>query len=614
MARHAFLWPALAAAAALFGLASGLTAATPPLMGVRQIIAHRGADAERPENTLASYRRAIETGATAVEVDVRTTRDGRLVILHDATLDRTTNGRGPIQEKTWAEVGRLDAGSWFDPKYHDQRVPTLAEALALCRDKIDVVLDLKLQGAEFATAVAAEVKQHGRPEGVIVGVRSVEQAKLFHTLLPAARRLGLIASPDDIEAYAEAGVKTIRLWPKWLSDKSLVGRVRKANAALHLNGATGLPDEIKPLLAFHPESLSSDDPGRLVQTLAAMQSQQDAVRDRVQVIWNGETPNKLACDTTLCAVPDGSWVMVMLGGGDREPLPANRIFITRSQDQGKTWSAMRPIDLGIKTGRPNRALVPTELMVQAGRCTLFLATHDGRFGDWKTWMCHSDDSCRTWGPLIPLPGELAQRTFIRNHIKTWDGRLMAPFQHYVGQPGPRNPRNGVVISDDGGKTWSVHGWIRLNDDDNYRGWAEPNIVELSEGRIAMIIRADRLGGVLYRSDSADGGLTWSPASKTEIPNPGSKATLYGLGGDNVAILHNPDARRRNPLALWVSFDGMRTWPYRRDLVTSPGRLNYPDGFVSDDGQWLHFAFDDNRHKAVVVSAKLPPRPTRGAGE
>ena len=80
---------------------------------VKQIIAHRGASAERPECTLSSIRRAIEVEATAVEVDVRTTRDGKLFILHDATLDRTTDGEGPANALTLAQLQKLDAGSWF---------------------------------------------------------------------------------------------------------------------------------------------------------------------------------------------------------------------------------------------------------------------------------------------------------------------------------------------------------------------------------------------------------------------------------------------------------------------------------------------------------------------
>ncbi|WP_216821055.1 sialidase family protein [Singulisphaera sp. GP187] len=168
----------------------------------------------------------------------------------------------------------------------------------------------------------------------------------------------------------------------------------------------------------------------------------------------------------------------------------------------------------------------------------------------------------------------------------------------------------MLISNDGGKTWSEHGNVRLTTDDRYHGWAENSIAELTDGRIVMILRGDRLGGVLYSAESKDGGKTWPEfATKTAIPNPGSKATLDSLGGDTVAMLHNPNPKHRSPLALWVSFDGLKTWPYQRVLVPESsdgpkGTLNCPDGFVSQDQQWLHFAFDDNRHRAVHYSAKL----------
>jgi glycerophosphoryl diester phosphodiesterase len=234
---------------------------------VRQIVAHRGASLERPECTLASTLRAIEAGATAVEVDVRTTKDGHLVLLHDATLDRTTNGSGKVSDVTFEELRKLDAGSHFDTKYADQKVPTLAEVAEVCKGKIDVLLDLKESGSEYAQKLVRVIRESGDPARTIVGVRSVVQAREFRRLLPEAQQIGLIGSPDDIEAYAAAGVETIRLWPRWLTDESLVPRVRKAGARLHLNGSTGTPEEATPLLKHHPDSMSSDDPARLTTTL-----------------------------------------------------------------------------------------------------------------------------------------------------------------------------------------------------------------------------------------------------------------------------------------------------------------------------------------------------------
>lgn len=261
----ALLLPGVTAAQEKATEVSGLKKAA---RAVQQIVAHRGSSADRPECTLAALTRAIAVGATASEVDVRRTRDGQLVILHDKTLDRTTNGRGPIGGLTLAEVKRLDAGSWFDRRYKNERVPTLREVLKVGGKRIDVLLDLKEQGDDYDRQVVSEIRRYGHPRHIIVGVRSVAQARRFRKLLPEAKQLGLIPAPESIEAFVEAGVETIRLWPKWVAaDKSLVGQVHRLRVGLHLNGTTGQRQEVAGLLVHRPTSLSSDDPGRLVSTL-----------------------------------------------------------------------------------------------------------------------------------------------------------------------------------------------------------------------------------------------------------------------------------------------------------------------------------------------------------
>jgi predicted neuraminidase len=353
------------------------------------------------------------------------------------------------------------------------------------------------------------------------------------------------------------------------------------------------------------------------------QAERDAKQDFSSVPYAGVTPNKMVCDTTLRELPDGSWILFMLAGGDVEPSPLNYTGVTHSKDKGKTWTPLERFDVGFPREGKTIGQGPTELIVKDDKCTLFFSTHSKHWAnDWRSWYLTSDDSFKTWSKPQEVPGELKERTFIRNHIVTRDGRIIVPFQHYIGPDSDKdkapldraftNPRNGVMISSDSGKTWAQHGNIRLTPDDRYFGWAENNLVELANGHIGMIIRADKLGGVLYYAESKDGGKSWPEyATPTEIRNPGSKATLYPLGGNTVALLHNPNSKGRYPLSLWISFDGMKTWPYQRVLVREssdgPGKaLNYPDGFVSADQQWLHFAFDDNRHRAVHYSAKLPP--------
>lgn len=263
----------------ILGIVIGDTHAADPTpataaANVTQIIAHRGASAERPECTSAAIRRAIEVAATAVEVDVRTSRDGKLFILHDKTLDRTTNGNGPAAELTLEQLQQLDAGSWFDPKYKGERIPSLIEAAKACRGRIDLLLDLKEQGDDYDRKVVDVIRRHGEPARTIVGVRSVAQAKRFRRLLPKARQLALIPSVDTVEEFARAGADVIRIWPRWLKDgDEPVKRVRATGKGLHLNGTTGQLDETLSLLAHRPNSLSSDDPRKLKATLKKIASE-----------------------------------------------------------------------------------------------------------------------------------------------------------------------------------------------------------------------------------------------------------------------------------------------------------------------------------------------------
>jgi len=259
-------------AALLFLTPAHVPAADPPVpakaaAGVKEVIGHMGSCADRPGNTVVGVRRAAEAGADAAEVDVRTTKDGVLVCLHDDTVDRTTDGKGKVADLTLAEIKKLDAGVRFDAKFRGERVPTLREVLVAAKGKIGVMIDLKEDGEEYAKKIAAEVREHGEPKRLIIGVRSVEHAKLFGKLMPEARQIGLVPTADDIEPFAKAGVKAIRLWPKWLSDETLVPKVRKMGLELHLGTGNGTRAEVLPLLAHAPESLSSDDPATLVKTL-----------------------------------------------------------------------------------------------------------------------------------------------------------------------------------------------------------------------------------------------------------------------------------------------------------------------------------------------------------
>lgn len=124
-------------------LLSGSPAPDAPGRHAVCIIAHRGASGSAPENTLAAFTKAVDLGADIIELDVRQTRDTQLVVLHDATVDRTTDGSGRVADLTAAEIRALDAGSWFSLQFARERIPLLADVIEAIPDSVILLIELK---------------------------------------------------------------------------------------------------------------------------------------------------------------------------------------------------------------------------------------------------------------------------------------------------------------------------------------------------------------------------------------------------------------------------------------------------------------------------------------
>jgi len=123
-----------------------ISGAAQPNDGIQRkpiLIGHRGAASLAPENTLASFRKALENGAEMVELDVQRTKDGHLVVIHDDSVDRTTDGKGLVKDMTLGELKALDAGSWFSYEFKGEKIPTLEEVLDWSCGKIRLDLEVK---------------------------------------------------------------------------------------------------------------------------------------------------------------------------------------------------------------------------------------------------------------------------------------------------------------------------------------------------------------------------------------------------------------------------------------------------------------------------------------
>jgi glycerophosphoryl diester phosphodiesterase len=186
----------------------------------RLVMAHRGHKVGAPEQTLAAFELAIELGAGMLETDLRFTRDGVAVMLHDRRLERTTNGAGPVDALDWAEVARLDAGSWFHSRFAGARVPRLDDMFALA-DARGVALCIEAKGdtaaAMAATALfaAREIARRERLEQDVV-------AGFDHAALAAAAAAvpGLRTAPDRLPERGQS------------SAAELIAQARGAGAAI----------------------------------------------------------------------------------------------------------------------------------------------------------------------------------------------------------------------------------------------------------------------------------------------------------------------------------------------------------------------------------------------
>jgi glycerophosphoryl diester phosphodiesterase len=234
------------------------------------LVAHRGASAYAPEHTRESYELAIAQGADYVEQDLQVTKDGVLVCLHDPTLERTTdvedvfpdrsamvNGRARwyVNDFTLEEIKRLDAGSWFNPKFAGARIPTWAEAVEIAGARAGLFPELKDAAfyrergidvaALFVTAVApmklAAAEKWNRARLI---VQSFDEATLrtLSERLPAVPRILLLQPPDGIQTLAPEGLKRVAAFATGLGPaKVYVENEQALVQRIHLAGLTVIP-------------------------------------------------------------------------------------------------------------------------------------------------------------------------------------------------------------------------------------------------------------------------------------------------------------------------------------------------------------------------------------
>ena len=238
------------------------------------IIAHRGAPFVAPENTLPALQKAIEMQANALEVDLRLTKDGHLVLMHDRTVNRTTNGRGKLERYSLAELRALDAGSHFDEQFSDVTVPTLAEVLALPRNEAWLILELKETGkrAELAEQQLLSMLAENKPERVILKSFDRDQLTRLRTSAPEYPQLYVMLAHYPALNFTIATAPSFHdplhepvQWLQWHRAFLNQDRVSRAQAAGKRVIAWSVNDDedIIEMLELGVDGIETDRPDRV---------------------------------------------------------------------------------------------------------------------------------------------------------------------------------------------------------------------------------------------------------------------------------------------------------------------------------------------------------------
>ena len=229
-------------------------------------IGHRGAAAYAPENTLTSFRRAVELGADGVEFDLHRARDGTFVVLHDDTVDRTTDGHGKVEALTVAELRRFDAGSWKGREFAGERIPTFDDVIAAVPQRILLFAELKDGSARspgIEDALARFIRERGVVERVRVSSFDHRALARLRPLVPDLETGALFTGlPVDLVALARnAAAQAVHPSFHYLTREAVEEAHR---AGLAVNAWTvNEPEDIEAVRGMGVDGIFSDHPDRL---------------------------------------------------------------------------------------------------------------------------------------------------------------------------------------------------------------------------------------------------------------------------------------------------------------------------------------------------------------
>ncbi|MCB9260668.1 MAG: glycerophosphodiester phosphodiesterase family protein [Ignavibacteriales bacterium] len=238
-----------------------------PKNGNTYVIAHRGAHKNIPENTLAAYQKAIDLGCDFVEIDVRKTKDGKFVSIHNSTIDNYVEGKtGKVKDFTLTELKEMNIGKRFGPEWENERIPTLKEILELCKDKIGIYLDLK---EPYVKEILDIVKNFQMEENIVwyIPASEIEVIKVLKLICP-----NCLPMPDP---GPKENIKIVNseIQPKIIAtdmgelNADYMKIAKSLKLKVFVDEDEGTEPEWQKIIEWGTDGIQTDDPEKLINYL-----------------------------------------------------------------------------------------------------------------------------------------------------------------------------------------------------------------------------------------------------------------------------------------------------------------------------------------------------------
>lgn len=310
------------------------------------------------------------------------------------------------------------------------------------------------------------------------------------------------------------------------------------------------------------------------------------------LIWDYTEFNH-AREPIIRKMPDNSLICLTLTGGETEPRNENVVMITRSYDDGESWS--RP---EILFSHSSRGVWATEVFTEGEYPMAVVHTYNAKshYRELMTFCSYTKDNGLTWSEPHSFPSGL-DNVSLRQGIVLSNGSWLFPLYFSETQDNfdwddnvecniLDTFRTSVAISDDKGKSYTRHGYFHPEGD---VAW-EPNAIELENGHVLLYMRINKTPRI-YMAESFDYGKTWTEAKFSDIPNSCTKITLAKTKG-KILLINNFAEKERNRLELWISSDNTKTWEKKIPLAEPDVLFYYPHCCIDEKSETVYIAYEN----------------------